>query len=70
MHLLLKKKGSCLEEEDIRDYALEKIARYKVPKHVFFVDDFPLTASGKVQKFKLSELGLKLVKEKEKEMRL
>ncbi|WP_042704015.1 AMP-binding protein [Methanobrevibacter arboriphilus] len=67
---VIKEEGSCLEEEDIRDYALEKIARYKVPKHVFFVDDFPLTASGKVQKFKLSELGLKLVKEKEKEMRL
>ena len=67
---VIKEEGSCLEEEDIRDYALEKIARYKVPKHVFFVGDFPLTASGKVQKFKLSELGLKLVKEKEKEMRL
>lgn len=67
---VIKEEGSCLEEEDIRDYALDNIARYKVPKHVFFVDEFPLTASGKVQKFKLSELGLKLVKEKEKEMSL
>ena len=67
---VIKEEGSCIEEEDIRDYALDKIARYKVPKHVFFVDEFPLTASGKVQKFKLSELGLKLVKEKEKEMNL
>ncbi|OQD59173.1 acyl-CoA synthetases (AMP forming) [Methanobrevibacter arboriphilus JCM 13429 = DSM 1125] len=67
---VIKEEGSCLEEEDIRDYALDNIARYKVPKHVFFVNEFPLTASGKVQKFKLSELGLKLVKEKEKEMSL
>lgn len=67
---VIKEEGSCLEEEDIRDYALDNIARYKVPKHVFFVDEFPLTASGKVQKFKLSELGLKLVKEKEREMSL
>ena len=64
---IIKEEGSTLTEEDIRDYAIEKIARYKVPKHVFFVDEFPLTASGKVQKYKLSELGLELVKKKEKE---
>ncbi|MCL2114592.1 MAG: AMP-binding protein [Methanobrevibacter sp.] len=64
---IIKEKGSTLQEEDIRDYAIEKIARYKVPKHVFFVDEFPLTTSGKVQKYKLSELGLKLVEKKEKE---
>ncbi|MEA4957292.1 Long-chain-fatty-acid--CoA ligase [bioreactor metagenome] len=67
---VIKEEGSDLEEEDIRDYALDKIARYKVPKHVFFIDEFPLTASGKVQKFKLSELGLNLVKEKEREIDL
>ncbi|MDR0901075.1 MAG: AMP-binding protein [Methanobrevibacter sp.] len=50
-----------LTEEDIRDYAIDKIARYKVPKHVFFVDEFPLTASGKVQKYKLSEIGTGLI---------
>jgi fatty-acyl-CoA synthase len=64
---IIKEEGSDLKEEDIRDYAIEKIARYKVPKHVFFVDEFPLTTSGKVQKYKLSELGLELVKKKEKE---
>jgi len=47
--------GTDLSEEDVRDFALTKIARYKVPKHVFFVDEFPLTASGKIQKFKLRE---------------
>lgn len=67
---VIKEEGSDLEEEDIRDYALDKIARYKVPKHVFFIEEFPLTASGKVQKFKLSELGLNLVKEKEREIDL
>ncbi|WP_094227415.1 AMP-binding protein [Methanolobus psychrotolerans] len=54
--------GSNLTEEDIRDYSLSKIARYKVPKHVFFVDDYPLTASGKVQKFKLRDLAVELLK--------
>ena len=40
-------------------------SRYKVPKHVFFVDEFPLTASGKVQKFKLREMAVELLKKKE-----
>jgi fatty-acyl-CoA synthase len=51
-----------MTEEDVRDYALTKIARYKVPKHVFFVNNFPLTASGKVQKFKLREQATELIK--------
>ena len=53
-----------LTEEDVRDYARTKIARFKVPKHVFFVDEFPLTASGKIQKFILREQAEKLLKEK------
>ncbi len=56
---------SDLTEEDIRDYAITKIARYKVPKHVFLVDEFPLTASGKVQKFKLRDLAVELLEKKE-----
>ena len=44
---IIKEEGSDLTEEDVRDYAISKIARYKVPKHVFFVDEFPLTTSGK-----------------------
>lgn len=48
-------------EEDVRDYSLTKIARYKVPKKVIFVDEFPLTASGKIQKFKLRDQAVKLL---------
>lgn len=53
-----------LTEEDVRDYGIERIARYKVPKHVFFVDEFPLTASGKIQKFKMREDAVELLKKK------
>ncbi len=53
---------AALTEEDVRDYALSRIARYKVPKHVFFVEEFPLTASGKVQKFKLKDLAIELLR--------
>jgi len=64
---IIKEENADLKEEDIRDFALERIARYKVPKHVFFIDEFPLTASGKVQKFKLSELGTELANKKEED---
>ena len=52
--------GVKMEPEDVRDFCKGKIARYKTPKYVFFVDEFPLTGSGKIQKFKLKELSLKL----------
>ncbi|MBN2111149.1 MAG: AMP-binding protein [Methanosarcinaceae archaeon] len=55
--------GANLTEEVIRDFSLSRIARYKVPKHVFFVEEYPLTASGKVQKFKLRDLAAELLKE-------
>ncbi len=53
--------NSDLTEADIRDYAISKIARYKVPKHVFIVDEYPMTASGKVQKFKLRGMAQELL---------
>lgn len=53
-----------LSEEDVRDFGIERIARYKVPKHVFFVDEFPLTASGKIQKFIMRDQAVELLKKK------
>lgn len=61
---IILEEGAQLTEEDVRDYARTKIARFKVPKHVFFVDEFPLTASGKIQKFILRETAEKLLKTK------
>ena len=51
-----------LTELDIREFCNGRIARYKVPKYIFFVDEYPLTGSGKVQKYKLRELSLELCK--------
>lgn len=56
--------GAELTEDDVIDFCRGKIARYKIPKYVFFVDDFPMTASGKIQKYKLRELSLELLKDK------
>jgi len=49
------KNGTRLEASEIQDYCRVRIARYKVPKYIFFVDSFPTTANGKVQKYKLRE---------------
>jgi fatty-acyl-CoA synthase len=52
-----------MNAEDIRDYCREKIARYKIPKYVFFIDQYPLTSSGKIQKYLLREMGNKMARE-------
>ena len=56
--------GATLTEEEVRDWCRGKIARYKIPKYVFFVTEYPLTGSGKIQKFKLRELSLRLCAER------
>jgi len=55
---------SDITEADVRDFSISKIARYKVPKNVFVVEDYPLTASGKIQKFKLREMAVELLEER------
>ena len=40
------------------------MANFKIPKYVFFVDSYPMTASGKVQKYKLREQGVAWLKER------
>ena len=50
--------------------AAGKISRIKVPRYVFFVDTYPMTASGKIQKYKLKEKGLALLKERDVEVAL
>jgi len=41
--------------EEVRDFCLNRIARFKIPRHIRFVESFPMTASGKIQRFKLRE---------------
>ena len=42
----------------MKEYSRENIARYKVPHYVDFVEDYPMTASGKIQKYKLREAAI------------
>ncbi len=49
------KEGHSITSEDIRSFCTGKLAYYKIPEYFIFVDDYPMTASGKIQKFKLRE---------------
>ncbi|MDY0267096.1 MAG: AMP-binding protein [Methanimicrococcus sp.] len=60
---VILKDGVTMHPEDVREFCRGQIARYKIPKYVFFLDDFPMTGSGKIQKFKLREMSLELAKE-------
>ena len=59
---IILREGAQLTEEDVRDFCRGKIARHKIPNYVFFVDTFPMTGSGKIQKYKLKDLSLELLK--------
>jgi fatty-acyl-CoA synthase len=51
------KAGADVTEGDVQEFARARMARYKAPKYVFFVDSYPMTASGKIMKYKLRELA-------------
>ena len=51
------KNGASLSEDNVRDFCKNNIAYYKIPRFIYFVDEFPTTASGKIQKYKLREMA-------------
>lgn len=57
------KEGARLEATDVRSFCRNQIAHYKIPKYIFFVHEWPLTGSGKVQRRKLKEMSLALCRE-------
>jgi len=50
--------GATLEGEALRAWCRERMAHFKVPQHVKFVDEFPMTITGKVQKYKMREIAV------------
>ena len=64
---IITKPGQTATADEIRDFCKGQIAHYKVPKYIQFVDAFPMTVTGKIQKFKIrdemkTQLGLDEVK--------
>ncbi|TKA78847.1 hypothetical protein B0A49_02066 [Cryomyces minteri] len=60
---IVKKHGAEVTADEARNWVREKLSGHLVPKYIFWVDTYPKTASGKIQKFKLREKGVQLVKE-------
>jgi fatty-acyl-CoA synthase len=58
MAWVIVRPGGSLSEDDVRDFCRGKIAHYKVPRYIKFVAEFPMTVTGKVQKFKMRELAI------------
>jgi len=56
---IILKAGQSATDEDIRAFCKGKIAHYKVPRHVRFVESFPMTITGKIQKFVMREVMMK-----------
>ena len=59
--------GASATPDEIRDFCRGQIAHYKIPRHIRFVDGFPMTITGKIQKFvmrqeSIAELGLSEIK--------
>lgn len=52
---VMKKSGSEVTVDNLIEYCKGQISKFKIPKFIFFVDQYPMTASGKVQKYKLRE---------------
>ncbi len=57
---IILKDGVDMRPEDVRDYCRGQISRYKIPKYITFLESYPMTASGKIQKFKLREMAAEL----------
>ncbi len=62
---ILPKEGDTVKPEDVREFSKGKIAWHKIPRYIACLEAYPLTASGKVQKYKLRELALTLFEIKE-----
>ncbi|MEH3086103.1 MAG: AMP-binding protein [Xylophilus ampelinus] len=52
---IVPRPGAALTEDAVREFCRGRIAHYKVPRHIRFVDGFPMTVTGKVQKFRMRE---------------
>ena len=47
-----------MTETELRDYCRQGLSHFKVPKHIRFVAEFPMTVTGKIQKFRMQEMEM------------
>lgn len=61
MAWIIPKKGVTIDEESIRSFCKGQISHHKIPRFIHFVEEYPMTASGKIRKFKLREMSVEEV---------
>ena len=61
MACIIKKEGSTLTEDEVKQYVKDHMAKHKTPRYVAFVDSFPMNAAGKILKFKMREDAVKML---------
>lgn len=62
MAYIILRDGEGMTEEEAKSFVMENMARHKVPKYVEFITELPMTASGKIQKFKLRDMAIEKLK--------
>ncbi|MBT2662533.1 AMP-binding protein [Bacillus sp. ISL-45] len=63
MAWIILKDGESARAEEIKEYCKGKISKHKIPKYIEFTENYPMTASGKIQKFKLRAQAMEAVEE-------
>ena len=58
MAWIILKDGETATEGEIKEFVRANMARHKTPKYIKFTDSFPMTASGKIQKYKMREMAI------------
>ena len=58
MAWILLHAGETATQEEIREFCKDRIVHFKIPKYIWFVDEFPMTVTGKLQKFRMRELAI------------
>jgi fatty-acyl-CoA synthase len=58
MAWVVLKAGATLSEDDVRDFCRGQIAHFKIPRYVRFADGFPMTVTGKIQKYRMREISM------------
>lgn len=62
MAWIILKEGETADAEEIKEYCKGKISRHKIPRYIEFTDAYPMTASGKIQKYRLRKQAVEIVK--------
>ena len=62
MACIILKEGEQSDEDEIKDYVRNNMAKHKVPRYVDFVDSFPMNAAGKILKYKMRENAVEKLK--------